>query len=72
MKSSELRDLEVDELKAQLLESERAFFKLRTRREVEQITDKSGITKMRRDIARLKTEIRFRELSQSPEGSKAT
>lgn len=62
MKSSELKNLEMDELKAQLEDTQRSYFKLRTQREVERITDRSGATKLRRTVARIKTEIRARQL----------
>jgi large subunit ribosomal protein L29 len=69
LKAQELRQLEIDELKAKLQEVQRDYFKLRTRREVERVTDRSGAMKMRRTIARIKTEIRSRELSQAAQGS---
>ncbi len=69
MKAAELRQLQMDELKVRLQEAERAYFKLRTQREVERITDRSGAMKMRRDIARIKTEIRLRETPQAAQGS---
>lgn len=65
MKAEELRQLETEELQARLAEVERDFFKLRTQREVERITDASSAQKMRRDIARIKTVLRERELAES-------
>ncbi len=65
MKAEELRQLETEELQARLAEVERDFFKLRTQREVERITDASSAQKMRRDIARIKTVLRQRELAES-------
>ena len=67
MKASELRNLEVDELLQRLMDTERDFFKLRTRREVERISDRSGVTKMRRDIARIKTVIREKQIDSESE-----
>ena len=73
MKADELRNLNLDELQQRLLDTERDFFKLRTRREVERIGDRSQMAKMRRNIARVKTVIREKELQGQSElkGSQA-
>ncbi len=57
MKSSELREKSVDELKAALGEEHQAQFKLRMQHATGQLNESHKVKETRRNIARLKTVI---------------
>ena len=57
MKSSELRTKSVDELKKELLDLLKAQFGLRMQLATQQLSNSSQISKVRRDIARVRTLI---------------
>ena len=57
MKSSELREKSVDELKAALGEEQKAQFKLRMQHSTGQLNESHKVKETRRNIARLKTVI---------------
>jgi len=57
MKSSELREKSVDELKAALGEEQKAQFKLRMQHATGQLNESHKVRETRRNIARLKTVI---------------
>lgn len=58
MKSSELRTKSVDELKKELLDLLKAQFGMRMQLATQQLSNTSQMSKVRRDIARVRTLIR--------------
>jgi large subunit ribosomal protein L29 len=64
MKTSELHELSVDDLKAKLGELTEERFRLRFRSATESIENPMRFRQLRRDIARLKTMLRARELAK--------
>ena len=62
MKSKEIEQLNDDELQVELTRLQRHLFDLRSQGVTEKLEDPSMITKTRRDIARIKTVQRQREL----------
>lgn len=62
MKPSEFRGLSDDELKVKSEESARELFNLRFRRGPGQIENSAKLRRLRRDIARVKTILRERQL----------
>ena len=64
MKASELRTKSVDELKKELLELLKAQFGLRMQIATQQLTTTSQMSKVRRDIARVRTLIREKAVQQ--------
>lgn len=65
MKVSEMRGLSVEELKKQLDEAHRELFNLRFRAATRQLVNHREIPRVRRDIARLNTLIREKELGMA-------
>lgn len=57
MKVSELRQMSIDQLRAQLVESLKSKFKLRMQLSTKQLSNTSLISKNRKEIARIKTLI---------------
>ncbi|MCB9547415.1 MAG: 50S ribosomal protein L29 [Myxococcales bacterium] len=68
MKASELRERTVDELMTLSQERRRELFDLRFKHYTGQLLDTASLRKTRRDIARIETIIRERELAQSAKG----
>ena len=64
MKASELRTKSVDELKAELLELLKAQFGLRMQLATQKLSNTSQMSKVRRDIARVRTLIREKAVQQ--------
>jgi large subunit ribosomal protein L29 len=64
MKASELHQLSVDDLKAKLVELAEERFRLRFRSATESIQNPMQFRHLRRDIARIKTILRARELGK--------
>ncbi|MBN8462914.1 MAG: 50S ribosomal protein L29 [Dechloromonas sp.] len=64
MKASELRTKSVDELKKELLDLLKAQFGLRMQLATQQLSNSSQISKVRRDIARVRTLIREKAVQQ--------
>ena len=64
MKASELRTKSVDELNKELLDLLRAQFGLRMQLATQQLSNTSQISKVRRDIARVRTLIREKAVQQ--------
>jgi large subunit ribosomal protein L29 len=62
MKIKEIRDRETDAVEAELNDKQKRFFELRTQAVTEKLEDPSLLLKTRRDIARLKTVLRERQL----------
>ena len=63
MKASELRELTVEELRAKLTELKTELFNLRFQLAVNQLENSSRIGAVKKDIARVSTILRQRELS---------
>ena len=63
MKISELRALSTDDLRHKLDETHKALFNLRFRAASGQVEDFNELTAMRRDVARMKTILREREMA---------
>ncbi len=65
MKAKELRELSEDELKEKLGELSQELFNLRFQRATGQLGNTAMIPKTKKDIARLKTILRERELAKT-------
>ncbi len=63
MKARELADLDADELAARLTEAKEELFNLRFQNVTGQLDDPHRLREVRRDIARIFTVIRQRELA---------
>jgi large subunit ribosomal protein L29 len=64
MKASELRTKSVDELSKELLDLLKAQFGLRMQLATQQLSNTSQMSKVRRDIARVRTLIREKAVQQ--------
>ena len=64
MKASEIRSMSVDQLDKKLVELKRDLFMLRMQLATNHLDNPTKITAVRRDIARVKTIIREKELEQ--------
>ncbi len=64
MKASELRTKSVDELNRELLDLLKAQFGLRMQLATQQLSNTSQMSKVRRDIARVRTLIREKAVQQ--------
>jgi len=62
MRAREMRGLSSEELRRELETRTRDLFNLRFRAQTEKLDDPSTIKKARKDIARMKTVLREREL----------
>lgn len=67
MNPSEVRDKSADELKKLSLELEEEVFKLKFRKKAGQLQQTANIKKARRDLARVNTIMRERELKAAKE-----
>ena len=63
---SEIRDLPVDELQQRLADTKEELFNLRFQNATGQLDNYSRLGELKRDIARIKTVLRQRELEESP------
>jgi len=62
MIAAEIRKMPDNEIEQQIEQLSESLFRLRFRRETEQLEDLSEVRSARRDIARLKTVLRERQL----------
>ena len=62
MKASEIRKLSAAEMDAKLAELKKELFNLRFQQAVNQLDNPMRINAVKKDIARIKTEIRAREI----------
>lgn len=69
MKKEEIKELSIQELKAQIEASEKAYRELKVAHAISPVDNPAKITKDRRDIARLKTVLRQKELAAMAEAS---
>ena len=67
MKAAEIRALSTEEIRARLGEAREEYFKLRFQFASGQLTDTSRLRIARRNIARLATILRERELAEEGE-----
>jgi large subunit ribosomal protein L29 len=67
MKIQEIRELTDEELASELDRLRRHLFDLRSQSVTEKLADPSMITKARRDIARILTVIKQRQMSKAKE-----
>ena len=65
MTTKEIREKESNHLKTELLEKQKHLFDLRSQAVTEKLEDPSQLRKTKKDIARIKTVIRQRELEQA-------
>jgi len=71
MKAEEIRALSMEEIQARLDEAREAYFKFRFQYATGQLTDTSRLKFQRREIARLATILREKELVAASEGGEA-
>lgn len=64
MKATELAELSTEELEARERELEEALFQLRLRRATSQLENPMKLRQTRRDLARVKTLLRQRQLGR--------
>jgi len=69
VKAKDLREMTIDELTALVKDQKEKLYKLRFQLELSQLQDTSQIIQTKRDIARIKTLIRERELGLEPVNS---
>ena len=63
MKTGEIRELTVDEINARITQLQEELFRLRFRSATQELENPMLLRTLRKDIARLKTVLRERELS---------
>jgi len=63
MKAKEIREMNPDELEGELENLEKKLFEIRSQAVTEKLEDPTQLTKTKRDIARIKTVLRERELA---------
>lgn len=68
MQAREIRALATEEIRHRLEEAHEELFNLRFQWTTRQLKDSNRLTQVKRDIARLKTILRERELAQLWEG----
>ncbi len=68
MKPAEIRALSTEEIQARLADAREELMRLRFQQVTGQLTDTSRIRLVRRDIARMLTILRERELESAQEG----
>jgi large subunit ribosomal protein L29 len=64
-KVTEFRDLPVDEIESRLSETREELFNLRFQNATGQLDNYKRLGELRREVARIKTVLRERELSES-------
>ena len=70
MRSAEIRELPTEEIVRALEEQRRALFNLRFQRETEQLERSAETGKVRREVARLLTILRERELAEGADSKR--
>jgi large subunit ribosomal protein L29 len=65
MKAKDVRELSVEELEQKLIESKEELFNLRFQNATGQLDNYKRLGVLRRDVARLKTILREKELSEA-------
>lgn len=64
-KPSELREMNEEQLQAELTQTRQELFRLRFQAATEKLDAPSNLTKLRREVARIKTIQRERELAET-------
>ena len=64
MKANEIRSMSVEDLNAKLVELKKDLFMLRMQHATNRLDNPGKLSAVRRDIARVKTVIRAKELEQ--------
>ncbi|MGH7458873.1 MAG: 50S ribosomal protein L29 [Longimicrobiaceae bacterium] len=67
MTTAELRDLTDDELRGRVEQLREEMFRLRFRAATQELESPALVRTLRRDVARLKTVVREREITGEPE-----
>lgn len=70
MKKEEIKELSIQELRDQIEVAEKAYRELKVTHAISPIDNPAKITKDRREIARMKTVLRQKELAAAAEASK--
>jgi large subunit ribosomal protein L29 len=70
VKSEEIRQMQVEQLKSKLSDTREEYLKLRFQQVTGQLTDTSRLRILRRDIARMETILRQGLLAAVKEGKK--
>lgn len=70
MKAEEIRNLSTEHIKSRLGDAEEEFFNLRAQFTIGQLENVNRLTELKRDIARIKTILRERELEAEISNSK--
>ncbi|MBD5357529.1 MAG: 50S ribosomal protein L29 [Bacteroides sp.] len=70
MKKEEIKELSIQELKAAIEAAEKAYRELKVAHAISPIDNPAKITKDRREIARMKTVLRQKEIAAQAEASK--
>jgi large subunit ribosomal protein L29 len=65
IKPQEIRDLSEDEIEQRLVETKEELFNLRFQNATGQLDNYKRLAELRRDVARLKTILRERELTEA-------
>ena len=68
MRIDEVRELDIEDLRKELADQERGLMNLRFRKATLQLSDVSEIGEARHTIARIKTEIRERQIAEAHTG----
>ena len=63
MKAAEIRDLSDEEIKTKIAEAQEELFRLRFRSATQQMENPALIKNLRRDVARMRTILRQREMA---------
>ena len=63
MKPAEIRELSMDDLNAKLKDARAELFNLRFQMATSQLDNTARVTTVKRDIARIQTEIRARQIA---------
>ena len=71
MKAKELRDLTTEELTLKEKEFRQGVFNLRLQKAAGQMANTAGIVKTKKDLARVKTILRSREIASGAKGTRA-
>ena len=69
MKKEDIKELSIQELHAQIEASEKAYRELKVAHAISPIDNPAKITKDRREIARMKTVLRQKELAAAKEAA---
>ena len=66
MKMKEILEKETDQLRHELVEKQKHLFDLRSQAVTEKLEDPTQLTKTRKEIARIKTILRERQIAANP------